>query len=319
MKPLVDRLAVLGLGLLGGSVALAAKSRGTAARVVGAGRRRHALEAARARGVVDEVADFETAVRGADLVVLATPVHAMPEILRRVAPQLAQGAVVTDVGSVKAPLADTLPGLLPQGVAYVGSHPLAGSHLRGVEHARSDLLEGAPCAVTPTAAVDRASVERVAEFWRRLGARVVQRDPADHDAEVSWTSHVPHVLAFAFARALASAPSGTRELQGPGFRDFTRIGQSDSELWSDILTANRKAIAGPLQTVASAVGSLAAAIEANDAEAVEEWVAAAREALGRMGAAATGRTTPDPGAKTRKSRSTRLREDPERKSKKTHE
>ncbi len=315
MKPLVDRLAVLGLGLLGGSVALAAKRRGVAACVVGAGRRRHALEAARARGVVDEVADFETAVRGADLVVLATPVHAMPEILRRVAPQLAQGAVVTDVGSVKAPLADTLPGLLPQGVAYVGSHPLAGSHLRGVEHARSDLLEGAPCAVTPTAAVDRASVERVAEFWRRLGARVVQRDPAAHDAEVSWTSHVPHVLAFAFARALASAPSGTRELLGPGFRDFTRIGQSDSEIWSDILTANRKAIAGPLQSVASAVASLAAAIEANDAEAVEEWVAAAREVLGRMGAAATGRTTPDPGAKTRKSRSTRLREDPERKSK----
>ncbi len=300
MKPLVDRLAVLGLGMLGGSVAFAAKARGAAGCVVGAGRRREALEAARARGVVDEVADFETAVKAADFIVLATPVHAMAEILRRVAPHLAAGATVTDVGSVKAPLAETLPGLLPPGVTYVGSHPLAGSHLRGVEHARPDLLEGVPCAVTPTAGVDAASAERVAAFWRRLGARVVQRDPAVHDAEVAWTSHVPHVLAFAFARALAAAPAGARELEGTGFRDFTRIAQSDAELWSDILTANRKAIAGPIQSVATAVGSLGSAIEANDVEAVEQWIAGAREALA---AAVPPRTTPNPGAKTRKSRS----------------
>lgn len=305
MKPLVDRLAVLGLGLLGGSVALAASTRGAAARTVGAGRRREALEAARARGVVDEVADFEEAVRGADFVVLATPVHAMPEIVERVAPHLAEGTLVTDVASVKARLAETLPGLLPRGVAYVGSHPLAGSHLRGVEHARADLFEGAPCAVTPTAAVKPVCVERVAAFWRGLGARVVQRDPAAHDAEVGWTSHVPHVLSFAFAQALASAPEGARALTGPGFRDFTRIAQSDSELWSDILTANRKAIAGPIQTVASAIASLGAAIEANDAEAVEQCVAAAREALGRLRAAEPGPKPPDPGAEARKSRSTR--------------
>jgi len=277
VTPRFERVAVLGLGLLGGSVALAAKTRGVAACVVAATRKRDVLEAALRRGAIDEAAGFDEAVDGADLVVLATPVFAMDELLRAVAPRLRQGALVTDVGSVKATLAETLPGLLPPGAHYVGAHPMAGSHQRGFEHARADLFEGAPCIVGRN--FDVRARDRVCDFWRALGARVLLRDPTDHDAEVAWMSHVPHVLAFAFARALAGAPAGAHEVAGSGFRDFTRIAQSDPELWGDILTANRKAIVAPLQAVAESLAELGRAIEAGDADAVERWIGQARAAL----------------------------------------
>ncbi|MGI9592428.1 MAG: prephenate dehydrogenase, partial [Myxococcota bacterium] len=221
MSAVFDRIAVLGLGLLGGSVALAARARGAAAYVAGATRQRDVLERALREGAVDRVGTAEEVVRDADLVVLATPVFAMGEIVRKIAPALPDRAIVTDVGSVKAGLAETLPGLLPRGVDYVGSHPMAGSHERGLDAARADLFEGAACAVMSDAPAEAR--ERVAAFWAALGARVVVRDPAAHDSEVAWTSHVPHLLAFAFAEAFAAAPPGAREMAGSGFRDFTRI------------------------------------------------------------------------------------------------
>jgi cyclohexadieny/prephenate dehydrogenase len=214
------------------------------------------------------------------------PIFAMGEVTRRIAPVLGEGALVTDVGSVKATLADTLPGLLPRGVHYVGAHPMAGSHHRGMEHARADLFEGASCVVMETA--EPAARERVAGFWSALGARVVLRDPAVHDAEVAWVSHVPHVLAFAFAAALEQAPIGAFEVQGAGFRDFTRIAHSDPGLWGDILTGNRKAIAAPLQAVGRALASLSGALEEDDVEAAEKIIAAARAALSKSGVRGSG-------------------------------
>jgi cyclohexadieny/prephenate dehydrogenase len=224
------------------------------------------------------------AVRDADLVVLATPPYAMPTVLRAAAPGLANGAVVTDVGSVKGTVSETLPGLLPPGVVYVGSHPMAGSHRRGMAHAQADLFEGAACVVTPLPDSDPAAVERVTHFWRALGARVVIRDPEAHDVEVAWVSHLPHALAFAFARALAAAPEQAGEVVGAGFRDFTRIAHSDPELWGEILVSNRKAIGGPLQEVANRLAELARALDAGDGEAVERFVTSARAALAALGA-----------------------------------
>jgi prephenate dehydrogenase len=273
------KLAVLGLGLLGGSVALAAKRRGLAARVAGAARREESRARALAQGAVDEAGDFEAAASGADLVVLATPVFAMPDLVRRIAPALAPGAIVTDVGSVKRVLVEVLPGLLPSGCVYVGSHPMAGSHRSGIEHAREDLFEGAACVVTE--APDAALRERVGAFWRALGARVVLRDAASHDAEVAWMSHLPHALAFAFAAALRSAPERAFEVAGAGFRDFTRIAHSEPELWAEILAANRKALAAPLQAAAHALAELGRAIESNEVEALERFLGAARVALAR--------------------------------------
>lgn len=277
--PQVERLAIVGLGLLGGSVALAARARGVAAEIVGSGRSRESVAAARASGAMDAVLELGDAVRGADVVLLATPVSAMDAVLRRAAPDLAVGALVTDVGSVKAALTDTLPGLLPHGVHYVGAHPMAGSHERGMGHARADLFDGAVCVVTPTPSCDPSAVTRAEAFWQNLGCRVLRRSPEAHDAAVGWVSHVPHALAFAFAAALEDAPADATALAGPGFRDFTRIARSDAELWSEILSANRKAIAGPLQAFAARLAVLAGALDSGDADAVARFLAAARDRL----------------------------------------
>jgi len=216
---------------------------------------------------------------GADLVVLGAPVGSMPRIVQEAAPHLSEGALVTDVGSVKAALCESLPGLLPPGVTYVGAHPMAGSHHRGVGHARADLFEGACCVLTPLPETPPAARERVAGFWRALGARVAVRSPAEHDAQVAWMSHVPHVLAFAFGEALSQAPPGAEELAGSGFRDFTRIARSDAELWGEILSANRKALARPIQAFRDALTRLVQAIEDGDGDRLEEGLAAARQAL----------------------------------------
>jgi cyclohexadieny/prephenate dehydrogenase len=275
-----DRVAVLGLGLLGGSVAAAVRRSGVARSIVGATRSQDASTWALERGWVDSVGSPAEAAEGADLVVLATPVYAMIELSRSLSTSLRDGAIVTDVGSVKARLAETLPGLLPNGVFYVGSHPMAGSHARGIEYASETLFDGSTCIVTGEPG--SAQSERVCAFWTALGARIEMRTPDEHDAEVAWTSHVPHALAFAFASAFGSSPDGASQVAGAGFRDFTRIAHSDPELWSDILTANRKAIAAPLAEAADALADLGRAIESNDAEAVERTIANARVALARV-------------------------------------
>jgi len=282
-RPLFRRVTVVGLGLLGGSIAAAARERRAAECVVGVARLRETAAAALRAGFVDEAGhEVERGVRGAELVVLATPLGAMPELLRRAAPGLAEGCIVTDVGSVKGRLGETLPGLLPPGVHYVGAHPMAGSHRRGLDAARADLLEGAPCVVAPAPGAPPAATARVRAFFEALGARVLERDPQRHDAEVAWISHLPHALAFAYAHALADAPAGAAELRGPGFRDFTRIAWSDPELWAEILCDNRKALAGPLGRAAARLAELARAIEQGDAEAVERFLANARESLARL-------------------------------------
>jgi prephenate dehydrogenase len=273
----LQRVAVIGLGLLGGSVALAARARAVAREVVGATRSAEARAEALARGAVDRIAPLEEACRGADLVVLATPVGAMPAIARALGSSLEAGAVVTDVGSVKAPLGETLPGLLPPGCPYVGSHPMAGSHHRGMSYSRENLFESSVCIVTEAPTPEAGA--RVVGFWESLGARVVRRTAAQHDAEVAWVSHLPHLLAFAFAGSLEQAPTAAAELAGAGFRDFTRIARSDAELWADILTANRKALAAPIGAAARQLEALARSLEAGDAEAVDRLLSAARIAL----------------------------------------
>jgi len=276
----LQRVVVVGLGLMGGSIAAASRARRVAARVVGVTRSDDTATRALRRGLVDEaLTDPCQGVRGADLVVLATPISAMATLLGRAAPQLAAGTVVTDVGSVKGCLAETLPGLLPEGVHYVGAHPMAGSHETGLRHARAELLEGAACVVTPAPNAPLEAVSRVRDFFAALGARVALRSPAEHDREVAWVSHVPHALAFAFARSLASAPTSAAALRGSGFADFTRIAASDPQLWADILVTNRKALAGPLHAQAQALATLARCLDAGDAEAVQRTLAEAREAL----------------------------------------
>lgn len=277
-----QRVAVLGLGLLGGSVARAARERHLALEVVGAGRRRAPLERALAAGVVDRIETAVEAVRGADLVVLATPVGTMPKILSEVASGLERGAILTDVGSVKASVVETLPGMLPEGVEFVGSHPMAGSHLRGPDHARGDLFEGATCVVTPRVGQSEGAVARIEAFWRALGARVERRSPEQHDEDVAWVSHLPHLVAFAFADALQAAPTRVGEVAGGGFRDFTRIARSDAELWGEILERNGKALSGPLNHFSESLAKIARLLEEGDGESLERLLNQARSRLAEV-------------------------------------
>ena len=237
-------------------------------------------------------------VPGADLVVLATPLEVTVDALRDAAPHLAVGALVTDVGSVKGTLAEQIPGLLPAGATFVGAHPMAGSHLRGLEHARADLFEGAPCVLTPTAATPPEALARVRAFWEGLGSHVVERSPGRHDQEVAWVSHLPHALAFAFASTLDGAPRGAGAVSGAGFRDFTRIARADPEIWAEILSANRKQLVGPLLAVAEAIEALVRRLEAGESEALEQFITQARERLARhvdeAPTAAVGGNNPNP-------------------------
>jgi cyclohexadieny/prephenate dehydrogenase len=283
-SPPFEKLAVLGLGLLGGSVAAAARQRGLAREVVGAARRPAPLERALAAGIVDSVAPPIEAVVGADFVVLGTPVGSMPKLVADVAPNLEPGCIITDVGSVKVSVIDMLPGLLPDGVHFVGSHPMAGSHLRGPDHAQAELFEGATCVVTPRVGQDPEAIERVETFWRALGARVTRRTPAIHDEEVAWVSHLPHLLAFAFAESLHSAPAEVGELAGGGFRDFTRIAQSDAELWGEILSLNSKALSGPLNHFSESLAKIARLLEEGDGESLEQLLSHARFRLAEVAA-----------------------------------
>lgn len=277
-----ERLAVLGLGLLGGSVAVAARRRGLAGEVLGYARRRGPLEAAVEAGVIDGFGDLAEVVSGADLVVLGAPVAAMPSLFDAAAPHLLRGAIVTDVGSVKGELAEILPAQAPDGVHFVGSHPMAGSHLVGVEHADPDLFVGRRVVVTPSEASDAETVARIDEFWTALGGVVVRRSPTAHDEQVAWVSHLPHLVAYAFALAFERAPAGAAQLTGTGFADFTRIARSDPDMWADIMTSNSKALAGPLQEFSASMSQIARAVEANDTEALVRLLASAQEALAEL-------------------------------------
>ena len=292
--PAFQKLAVVGLGLLGGSVAVAARSRGLVREVVGAARRQAPLRFALEAGLVDSVATPAEAVVGADLVVLGTPVGSMARVVAEIAGQLEPGCIVTDVGSVKASVVELLPGLLPDGVEFVGSHPMAGSHLRGPENARADLFVGASCVVTPRPGQDPVAVQRIEDFWRALGARVTRRTPCAHDEEVAWVSHLPHLLAFAFADALRSAPTRVGKLAGGGFRDFTRIAQSDAELWGEILSLNSKALSGPLNHFSASLARLARVLEEGDSESLERLLQTARQRLAEVASGATPQPTVDP-------------------------
>ena len=271
------QIAVVGLGLLGGSVALGARQRGLAKSIVGATRDPRAREQALSGGGVDAIRPLAEVGLEADLVVLATPVHAMSQVLREIVPGLRAGTLVTDVGSVKEPLAETLPGLLPPGTWYVGSHPMAGSHLRGFEFADPDLFEDAACVVLESGAPEPEA--RLCAFWQGLGGRIVRLDARTHDARVGWVSHLPHLLAFAFGEALGDAPAGVQAVAGPGFRDFTRLARSEPAMWADILSANRKALGGPVQQAIRALGELLRTIEAGDSQALEESLLRARQNL----------------------------------------
>ncbi|MBI3464581.1 MAG: prephenate dehydrogenase [Planctomycetes bacterium] len=237
---LFDTVAIVGVGLIGGSIGLAIKQRQLARRVVGVGRRQLTLRQARHLGAIDHgTLRLDRGVADAELTVLCTPVDLIARQAAEVAPHCPPGSILTDSGSTKLRIVQQLEGTLPDRVCFVGSHPLAGSEKRGVEEARPDLFEGRVCIVTQTQRTPVQPLKLVQQFWRALGARVVTMSPETHDRALAYTSHLPHLAAAALAVAL---PERYGDVVASGFRDTTRIAASDPQLWSAIFLEN----AGPL-------------------------------------------------------------------------
>lgn len=267
-------LAIVGVGLLGGSVALAAKARGIADRVIGIGRNPDRLQAAVDAGVIDE---FLTELPERDApwttVVIGTPVDRIAEDVRRIAAVSRPGTLITDVGSVKGSICDAVRAEnLPEGVSFVGAHPLAGSEKTGFEAARADLFDGKVTVVTPNPAADSANLA-IRSFWERLGSRVIEMSPADHDAALATTSHLPHVAASALADVL---PEEFRQLAASGFRDTTRIAAGDPDLWVAILLANSDAVIASLAAFSESFGKFQAAIEKRDPDELKKLLQLAK-------------------------------------------
>ncbi|MDB5294168.1 MAG: prephenate dehydrogenase [Phycisphaerales bacterium] len=267
MQP--KRLSVLGVGLLGGSLGLAAKARVSGCRVVGYAHRPETLDQALSLGAIDEGYDDPVrAVRDADLVVLCTPVGMLGDLLARVAPALAPDAVATDVGSTKASVVRVAEERCPT-VRFVGSHPMAGSEKRGVAFARADLFDGAVCVTTPTARTEPVVLAGVEAFWRHLGMRVERLSPDEHDRLICDVSHLPHAVAAALVTA---QQPGAERLAGRGFLDATRIAGGDGGLWRDILLDNRSNLTASIGRLRKSLDELESLLDQDRAEELREWL-----------------------------------------------
>jgi prephenate dehydrogenase len=239
------------------------------------------MEEALRLGAVDRVAGRAAeAVRGADLVVLCTPVGLFEVILTEISQSLAPGAIVTDVGSTKRSVVALAEQILPKTAQFIGSHPMAGSEKRGVRYASADLFQGAVCITTPTPRTNPNAVEQVESFWRGLGMETVRLSPEEHDRRLADVSHLPHALAAALVTMQDDA---SLPLAGKGFRDVTRVAAGDGGLWRDILLDNRDNLRRSAQQLKHHLDDLLARLDAGDPDSVRQWLdaaAARRRALG---------------------------------------
>ena len=264
------RLTIIGVGLLGGSIGLAAKARVAGCRVTGCGHRDASLaEAQRLEAIDVWTLDPAEAVRTADLVVVCVPVGQMALWLDRIGPHLKPGAIVTDVGSTKAAIVAAGEQAVRPPARFVGSHPMAGGSKTGVAAARADLFEHATCVVTPTAATDADALATVEAFWRRLGLRTVRHAPAEHDRLVALVSHLPHAAAAALV-AVQSAASV--DLHGRGYLDTTRIAAGDAGLWRDIFADNRENVIGAVDLLLEQLRRFRERLTTGDDAALAAWL-----------------------------------------------
>ncbi len=263
--PAIAQLTILAPGLLGGSVARAARARHAAQRIVLWARRPEARQQLREQAWCDAVADTpEEAVRGAELVVIASPVDLIVPLARQVAAALPAGAIVTDVGSVKGEISRLGETALAPRAHFVGAHPMAGSEKTGWEHGTETLFEHRTCFVTPRPDTAVAAVERVVEFWRALGAEVVTVGADQHDEIVAHISHLPQVLASTLGAFLAGKNPAWRNYAGNGLRDTTRIAGSDPHLWRTILEQNRDEVLRALRQFEEELHQFQAALSNRD-------------------------------------------------------
>ena len=275
-----QKISIIGVGLLGGSIGLAARRRKLAAEIAGYVRRAASLKDCEKTGAVDyATTDLLAAVSNADLIILCTPLAQMRSLADQFLPALKRGAIVTDVGSVKAEVVRELEPLIAKaGGHFVGSHPMAGGEKMGVLAARADLLVNAMCVVTPTKKSNANAVATVKKFWQSLGARTLRLDAAQHDVAVSRASHLPHVIAATLAGLVLEprSPRAQPQLSATGFRDTTRIASGSPEMWRDIVLANRKNVSQSVDAFVAELKRFQTALKKSDGKAVEQFFATAK-------------------------------------------
>jgi len=281
---LFERVAVIGVGLIGGSFALALKAAKACSHVVGAGRNRANLELARERGVIDSIAaDAVAAAHGAELVLVAAPVAQIPRIFHDIGPVLGPRALVTDGGSTKRDVVSAATALGRKIAQFVPAHPIAGAEKSGAGAASAELYRGKRVVLTPLPENSEATVKRVQDVWAACGARVSRMPPAEHDAVLAAVSHLPHVLAFALVRDIAARGNAAQlfSFAAGGFRDFTRIASSHPEMWRDICLANSDHLLHELDRYTADLQIMRHFLETGDAAGLERVFVEARAARER--------------------------------------
>ncbi len=270
-RPLFGKVALIGMGLIGSSLAYAMRRAGLAAHIAGFGRRAETLELARRLGFADSLHDtLAPAVRDADLVVLATPVGAFGELAQRMAPHLMAGAILSDVGSVKMAVIRDVTPFVPADVHFIPAHPIAGTEQSGPEAGFAELFDGRWCILTPLAGANAQCVARLQAFWQRCGSQVEIMDAKHHDLVLAITSHVPHLIAYNIVGTAADLETVTEgeviKYSAGGFRDFTRIAASDPVMWRDVFLNNREAVLEMLGRFNEDLSALQRAIRWGDGE-----------------------------------------------------
>ncbi len=277
------QVAIIGVGLIGGSLGMILRRRALADHVVGVGRRVENLKTAVALGAIDRyVADPQEGVREADLVVLATPVDTYERHLQEWAHCLTPGSIVSDVGSVKGTLVERSEAAMPAGVHFVGVHPIAGKEKTGVAAGSDQLFKGARCIVTPTERTDATALARVTQLWEETGSVMLTMDPHLHDQILGAVSHLPHVAAFALMNALSTLRDQTLPAldlaahSGGGLRDTTRIAASSPEMWRDIFLWNRENVVAYIDRYMRALEEVKQLIQVGDAAGIEKTLERAK-------------------------------------------
>jgi cyclohexadieny/prephenate dehydrogenase len=282
-EPLFRRLALIGIGLIGSSVARIARERGDIAEeIVVNARTRATLDRVMELGIADRVeADVARAVEGADCVMLCAPVGAFAELTAAMAPHLSPGTIVTDVGSTKQSVIRDVAPLLPQGVHFVPAHPVAGTEFSGPDAGFTTLFQGRWTLLTPAENTDPAAVEKIAELWRRCGSMVEKMDPQHHDRVLAIVSHLPHLLAFTICGTADDLADESRQqvlkFAASGFRDFTRIAASDPVMWRDVFLNNREALLEMLARFVEDAQAMSRAVRYGDADYIVDKVERGRK------------------------------------------
>lgn len=282
LTPVLNKVVIFGVGLIGGSFARALKHAGAVRTVVGMGRSPASMARALALGIIDEIGgDMALALNGADLVLLAAPVAQTGAILASIAPHLQPGTIVTDAGSTKSDVVAAARVALQDRVAqFVPGHPIAGRETNGPDAAIIDLYRGKKVVLTPLVENSAADIEKVAAAWRACGAILHTLSPEEHDKVFAAVSHLPHLLAFALVDDIANKPHAGLLFQyaASGFRDFTRIAGSSPEMWRDISLANQPALLAELDSYMAQLAALRAHLAAHDGKAIEHVYASAQHA-----------------------------------------